>query len=105
MKTIEGNKLIAEFMPEMSYPCQSLMDKGIDQWLDDEGEYYLPEELKYHLSWDWVIPVAKKCLNIAVKDDWDQWAGSLLDVLGYCDINALWNECTQFIQWYNKQKS
>ena len=43
-----NNKLIAEFM-------------GVDQ-VDIDCAYDEYGELKYHSSWDWLMPVIEKCL-------------------------------------------
>ena len=45
MKNIENNKLIAEFM--------EIDQVDIDTYEDTEGN------LKYHTSWDWLMPVIK----------------------------------------------
>ena len=46
----QSNKLIAEFM-------------GVDQ-VDIDYAFNEHGQLKYHLSWDWLMPVVNKCLNI-----------------------------------------
>ncbi len=56
---METNYLIAEFMG---------MSLGGDGWFDYEGvlgenESYL--DLKFHESWDWLIPVVDKCYEVA----------------------------------------
>ena len=55
----ENNYLIAEFMG---------MSIERDGWFDYEGflgdnECYL--DLKFHESWDWLIPVVDKCFEVA----------------------------------------
>ena len=53
MKPQEANKLIAEFMGS------SL--NGLESWQYEE-------ELQYHTSWDWLMPVTYKVKNI--DPDW-----------------------------------
>lgn len=61
----KGNKMIAEFVghkligkPEWEY----------EYWLI-EGNNYRGDELKYHTSWDWLMPVVEKIegLNFGVN--------------------------------------
>ncbi len=54
MKNIEeNNKLIAEFM--------NVDHVDIDQAYEDYGE------LKYHTSWDWLMPVVEKIESLETK--------------------------------------
>lgn len=63
----EGNRMIADFM-ELQKAYQDVriwMDwdnETIPKW--DKRDYWLDRELKYHTSWDWLIPVCKKALDI-----------------------------------------
>lgn len=108
MTTIEGNKLIAEF----------------DGWVQDvnvkDRPYWHPERnmtmytyvdgFKYHLSWDWLMPVVEKINKIKgfdiiiykttvhVNDD-TQIIFETTDRINI--INAVWHAVVQFIQWYN----
>ena len=61
---MEGNKLIAEFMQKGS---KSL---GI---YDFDGCHYRLDELKFHSSWDWLMPVLKK-INLQLNpDNYNYW--------------------------------
>jgi len=62
MKTIENNKLIAEFMGEEAneYANYSFPQHG---YLKLNGEFktdFKVSELKYHTSWDWLMLVAER---------------------------------------------
>lgn len=65
MNTVEGNKIIAEFMGE----DYGYTDKG---WKDRCG---------FHTSWDWLMPVVEKIESIKFAD-------------GYCGVHISSNECT-----------
>ena len=54
----ESNKLIAEFM-----------QKGSENFglYDFDGCHYRLDELKFHISWDWLMPVISKCLEIGAN--------------------------------------
>lgn len=90
------NKLIAEFMG-----CV---------WKDDihGDEYYRPnesnpcsiEDLKYHLSWDWLMPVVEKCKSINNKCQ--QWH-AIFSSLQLLKIDIVYKAVVGFIKWYNKE--
>lgn len=67
-KVLEGNKIIAVFMGG------ELSDRfiaPIKVIKINHEDYYsygcLPEDLKYHLSWDWIMPVLEKINEITHK--------------------------------------
>tara|TARA_R100001440_G_scaffold66791_1_gene87893 strand:+ start:68 stop:379 length:312 start_codon:yes stop_codon:yes gene_type:complete len=63
MKPFEANKLIAEFMGSNL--------NGLESWQYEE-------ELQYHTSWDWLMPVIDKVKSI--DHDWiDQEAQHIID--------------------------
>ena len=64
MNKLENNKLIAEFMS---------IDEHNDDFMytfnDENGRWFADEDdLQYHASWDWLMPVA---LKIVEKHGWD----------------------------------
>lgn len=116
MNTLEGNKLIAEFMGgeydanhSPSYPCFHKLHNG--------GTWDL-DELKYHTSWDWLMPVVEK-INVLDNREYDViiWRSD-------CHINnreeilfessilkrkdtlilVVWGCIVQFLKWYNQNK-
>ena len=56
--TIENNKLIAEFMG-MEH-CYRPYGDGFME-VKEDGSCIELEDLQYHTSWDWLIPVIKRC--------------------------------------------
>lgn len=54
------NELIAEFMPDMEFVTPR--NKGYKSYWKNKGTLaeYKPEALKYHKSWDWLMPVVEK---------------------------------------------
>ena len=54
---MKDNKLIAEFMGK-PYK-QEFLEKGVGGAFE---EVVLYEDLQYHTSWDWLMPVIEKCL-------------------------------------------
>ena len=100
---LEGNKLIAEFD---GYP------KGLNP------DYIL----KYHTSWDWLMPVVENIRGIENGDggrytfnwkDYKVWFSKWQDgsgiiseccmISGTTPIQAIYESVVEFIKWYNAQ--
>ena len=71
MTTQENNKLIAEFMGYKLMPCnrgkawdigKSIPSK--DHLFPIQGVLHTGNELKFHSSWDWIMPVVEKINTI-----------------------------------------
>lgn len=119
MKTTEGNKLIAEFMGLK--PQNSNDDRYFDTpdryYKYDVGEYRIsntcsPENMQYHKSWDWLMPVvekieqtkmasitihAKNLAHISFNYRTDIFFNGSL-------IENTYDAVIEFIKWYNKNK-
>ena len=70
---MRDNKLIAQFMGVRFMSD----DKHIKRLKEnrDEGIYYdlgyMESELKYHESWDWLMPVIEKIMDISFQEEGD----------------------------------
>jgi hypothetical protein len=95
MNTQENNQLIAEFMGyEVLYRPYS---NGFIQL--SETELCDVDDLEYHSSWYWLMPVAKKCINPEVNTEgWDNLAVALTT----CNIDEVYQAVVEFIKQYNK---
>lgn len=122
-KKIEGNKLIAEFMDGYKRYYSDTLGMVWDH------EYYTPplaggkcdEDLKYHSSWDWLMPVVEKIeslkFDVRINGVTDH-AGGLHqscyiedwksdDVAKYhssSKIESVYKAVVEFIKWHNKSK-
>jgi hypothetical protein len=94
---MKANELIAEFM--------EVDQVDIDTWLEDNLD------LEYHTSWDWLMPVVRKCGDIRqeiregniptdVEDYWDE----ILEGLQDADLEYTYKSIRQFILWYNQKQ-
>lgn len=112
-ETLEGNKLIAEFMGWNKMPETYNNEKGEvvsygrsqDLYTLSLINYKNANEFEYHSSWDWLMPVIKKIENInhdsAVILE-EQVKVLLLPI--YSEINKVWCAVVEFIKWYNENK-
>jgi len=98
LEIMESNKLIAEFMK---------VPKGKHFHYDIEPfnvtEYRDVEDLKYDISWDWLMPVASKCYDIDLGANRNSIIENLRDTLGEADITDVYTEVVKIIKFYNKQ--
>lgn len=103
---MKDNKLIAEFMgvkplhmgESVEYEIYGILD-FIEDGIDEQ-HFFLEEELKFHSSWDWLMPVAEKCLCTDEKTDGQHYF--INDALLTCNIEVVFDRVVEFIKDYNK---
>lgn len=107
---LEGNKIIAEFMG-----CS--VDNGIakrtTKYYDFPGQCGLTcdvSDLKYHSSWDWLMPVVKKFDYLAenkiidFSEYYEYWCDKIDDaVTRTYNIEPVFKVTVEAIEWYNTQ--
>jgi len=110
---LEGNKLIAKFMN------LDIITDGIS-WFDTSYKALK----KYNSSWDSLIPVVEKIESLPTKDksryvvdiasytcditqelDAEHFLGTIVSTIYPTKIEAVWNACVKFIEWYNNTKN
>ena len=116
MKTIENNKIIAEFLSVKIHPFKFIP-------IEERGLYngYFIDELKYHEDWNWLMVVVEKIesleifdrmgrFNINTKNFDENYTSFITDKDEYfiqCEgdtkIEAVYNAVLEFIKWYNNQ--
>jgi hypothetical protein len=111
MKT-EDNKLIAEFLGSNQvkegegFDLYSNMNfnflfedvKGDDP---DAKHFYLAEELKFHTSWDWIMPAVDK-INIVVGDNMNALQDDIHNAMARVDKSATHHSIVEFINSLSK---
>ena len=102
---IENNKLIAEFMgvnnlfldsyylPQFGHYCNNYGDIEFD-------ETFSSDMLKYHSSWDWLMPVIKKCNEVDHFQAYTNFK-PIIAMLGTLDILNTHSAVIDFIKWFN----
>jgi len=90
---IIGNKLILEFIgAEKS-------ERHVTPFYKiNEKQFGYDFQLGFHSSWDWLIPVAKKCIDAYHDNRQD-----IFEALHKCDMKKLYKAVIEFITWYNKE--
>jgi len=89
-----SNKLIAEFMG-CTHPFNEVTDATL--YNVSHGTFEL-SELRYDVSWDWLMPVVQKCIRTG--DNTDEW-DNIFDALSLLSINAVYEEVVEFIKNQN----
>jgi len=112
---IEGNKIIAEFMEGSLVKDHSILDddKGatwmrLKRYEVGKFGYYEINDLKFHSSFDWLMPVVEKIGKLSPFTIYEKGmrisdAGvvcKLYDSL----IENIWNAVILYIKFYNQNK-
>ena len=107
---MEQNKLIAEFMGG-EYVDEHLIEfknfYSVKEIL--EGEFVKTNcfdsdnELQYHTSWDWLMPVHRKCMLTPQFVGDDQLRTLLIDAVIDADIDRLYEAVVEFLNQYKKE--
>ena len=105
MKTIKGNnRIIAEFMGYETYEQTdnvAIRLMGGNEFNSaDRGHVHA----KFHTSYEWLMPVVGKCLEICHEEMLNEWENSFVDAFLSTSFDLMFKEVTQFIEWYNKNK-
>ena len=122
MKTIENNKIIAEFLSVKIHPCETIENFKFLP-IEERGLYngYFIDELKYHEDWNWLMVVVEKIesleifdrmgrFNINTKNFDENYTSFITDkdedfiqCEGDTKIEAVYNAVVEFIKWYNNK--
>lgn len=130
---IISNKLIAKFMQYDDVDCHNCKYSRDCNWIQcGLTNQEKDEQLKYHSSWDWLIPVVEKIANIPTlyehglfkymvnvelnpitgikiedmyKRNFDfEEEGFVFEEYKFSFIENIWLACVAFIKWYSCQK-
>jgi hypothetical protein len=115
---LEGNKLIAEFMgAKLITDDPNFMGGNVPFFrlakFNDIERNYTKYELKYHSSWDWLMPVVEKIekelfWQIELYRNqckiWHETDGKTLWRETESKIQSTWLAVVEFIKWENKNK-
>jgi transposase len=96
---MKNNKLIAEFMELEASPKYNPKEYYIKEY--NSGEWYLPEEMQYHNSWDWLIPVANEIIKSRDEQNADWDLTDLKYALQTTNIEYVYKAVVEFINQLN----
>jgi len=65
-----------------------------------DGTFGLAEELHFHTSWDWLMPVAESCFERL--DVTDTSASEIQRQLSVCDKAGVYEAIVEFIKEHNR---
>lgn len=111
---IETNKIVLRYMnvsPIMSGPDSYYYTDS--PWFHthantpDEVMNGMADYAKYDKSWDWLIPVTTKILTSEEIEDYcseGPFHSSLVEKIICNNIQGAYNDCVDFIEWYNTNK-
>ena len=94
---MKNNKLIAEFMGRNVITEDDIRANKNPISTSHDGD--LEEDLEYHSSWDWLMPVAEKCLCTDEKTDGQHYF--INDALLTCNIEEVFDRVVEFIKRTN----
>ena len=95
---IENNKLIAEFMGYEFITNNIFINRLPKDFLNNSESYKC-----FHNSWDWLIPVVKKCLIGEAETNRPDLVLYIYESLVDLEINLVYKDIIEFIKWYNQQ--
>lgn len=99
---------IADFIGEKLYTREQLKDIGcIQQWKFPFCDGYYPtlDTMKFHTSWDWLMPAFGKFSSLDVETDSHvQHVVAISEKILECDIHCACERLAEAIKWYNSQK-
>ena len=102
---MENNKLIAEFMGVRFMPDDEYIERLKEN--REEGVCFdlgrMESELKYHESWDWLMPVIREVqtryeVDEGIEIDYDELQHAVMDN----DIERVYEQVVEFIKEHNK---
>lgn len=105
MNILESNKLIAEFMDVPTLQFGSGYKYSYPKFGDNTLAYplnlFYMEEIEYHISWDWLMPVVEKIAETGIRLGILE---GLQQSLITANIEATYKAVVEFIEWYNLTK-
>ena len=102
MNTQDKNKLIAEFMM-----FETVGDLHLIPFDNTDNDTYLSKHMKFHSSWDWLMPVVEKCLVGEAEHTEEAFINAISNIYeGICsqDIYQAHQSVVEFINEYNKNQ-
>lgn len=123
MSKLDNNKLIAEFMNITKLESYYLYPLLLPQFKDTDHARWCSQletsfndvfweisinNIEYHSSWDWLMPVVRKIVEICCEDGGDLFLSdeytSVLETVPLAIIEDSHKVVVEFINFYNQNK-
>lgn len=115
---MKDNRLIAEFMigawnlENLNMQCDNSYDLySVSELSDvfahiesddlDAKHFFTPDEMLFHTSWDWLIPVVQKCFDTQQPQEGQHYF--INESLLTMDIEVVYDRVVEFIKTYNDE--
>ena len=95
---MKENKLIAEFMGVNVITLDDVRKNKNPYFSSADG--YLEDDLKYHTSWDKLMPVVERCYHNGAEEN---EVGDITHALLDCNRDHLYISVVKFIKTYNDE--
>ena len=105
---MESNKLIAEFLGAKPISLGASVEYemyGIIECIKDganEKHFFIPDEMEFKKSWDWLMPVVYKILWLEGYED-ESYEG-IHNGLTNALLSQTYDAVVEFIKLYNKKQ-
>lgn len=105
---IEGNALIAQFMGAyVAKEGQKAYD--MDDKFPNKADRLMPEEMLYHESWDWLMPVLEHIKFSSTPAFTDKINQKRVEIFKFVSLfssfDDIYDHVVQFISWFNQLNS
>ena len=113
---MKENKLIAEFIGIRGEYNEDEKVVYLESDIDGRGIYAF-SDMKYHTSWDWLMPVVERCFvkwEFQSNNGQNKFVGTFADLngvvrnnmvtIGKTLIESHYKAVIGFIKWYNENK-
>jgi len=102
---MNDNKLIAEFMGVNVITLDDVRKNKNPYFSSADG--YLEDDLKYHTSWDWLMPVVRRIVSdIELDLDYEnEYREHLMDVVPFARIEDVYEAVVEFIKIHNDKSN
>ena len=97
----ENNRLIVEFMGQKDEPFE-LPQFGYIKTNGDFKTEFMVSQLKYHSSWDWLMPVVQEIISL--KNVYAEERQKVFEAIKP-NKEITYKSVVEFIKWYNQQKA
>ena len=112
IEIMESNRIIADFIgavqtykpyvntDDMEYDMYGVIPTIEDG--ENEKHYFLPQEMLFDSDWNWLMEVVNRIKQVG-KEELKFSVEFQLAILT-TNKETIYNECLEFIKWYNEQK-